>query len=460
MIKLIPDWAKNYSEYLNSIRSRNIWLIHIRYAAVLMLLAIILASIYILKLDLTETQITTLSFVTLIILLYNILLHRTRNYLDWSDLKFNPLHLSLVQIILDLLALSIIVYITGSIETPLYMLFIFHMIIGSLILPPKVIFTIASVLVISFSALVLGEYFYIIPHHHIAKIHVEEYAQNINFILTTLAIFIFTIYTTVAITSRIAKKLYKREQQLKESLEKIDELEVTKQTYIMGVVHEIKSPIVAAQSIVELVKNGYLGEINDKIQKKLERALLRNDEALNLINNILRISKLKLIDDFTIVALEIKEFLNLIVDSRKDLLDEKNIKVSVDASKLRNPLIHGDKILYELVFSNIIGNAIKYTANDGKIFITLTNDKDRIIVEVSDNGIGIPKGETEMAFMQFFRASNLKNKKVDGSGLGLSLVKEIIDRFKGEINITSPSQIGNDDHPGTTVLITLPMNPI
>ncbi len=457
MIKLIPDWAINYDEYLDSIRNRNLWFIHIRYAAVLMLVAIILISIYVLKLDFTQIQIRALLLVTLVILLYNILLHRTRSYLNWSKLKFNPLHFSLVQIVLDLIALTFVVHFTGTIETPLYMLYIFHMIIGSLILPQRVILSIAFILVVSFTGVVLGEYYSVIPHYHIAEIHIAEFAQNFNFIITSLCIFIFTIFTTVGITSRIAKRLYRREQELKESLEKIDELEITKQTYIMGVVHEIKSPIVASQSIIELIKNGYLGEINKNVKNKLERVIKRNEEALNLINNILRISKLKLIDEFSIEKIDIKKIIEKIIEQKSDSIRDSNLSIEINADGYENVMIDGDKMLFELIFSNVIGNAVKYSNKNGKILIELENFENKIKIEVSDNGIGIPQNEIKMIFRQFYRASNLRTKKIDGSGLGLALVKEIVNRFNGEITIVSPANIGDDKNPGTTVSIILPI---
>lgn len=457
MIRLIPDWARNYDEYLNSVRLRNIWLIHLRYAAVIMLTALIVISEYILKLEFTKIQVSTLSFVTFVILLYNVLLQRIRKYLDWSELKFNPLHLSLIQIILDLFSLIVIVYITGSIETPLYILFIFHMVIGSLILPKRIILVIATVLVILFSSIVLGEYYSLIPHHHIAKIHSGEYAGNINFILTSLVIFIFTIYTTVLLTSEMAKRLYNREQQLKESLEKINELEITKQTYIMGVVHEIKSPIVASQSIVELIKNGYLGTVNESIKNKLERVISRNEEALNLINNILRISKLKLTDRIPIERIKINEFIKNIIEQKSDNIKSKECKIDFKSEVNDNLQIDGDKILFELIFSNVIGNAVKYINDNGKIVINIAKKVDFIQLEIIDNGIGIPGDEIKMIFNQFYRASNLRSKIIDGSGLGLSLVKEIITRFNGDIKIESPSGLGDEKNPGTKVIIILPI---
>ena len=133
MIKLVPDWAHDYEAFWNSVRNRNLWLIQMRYGAVIMLASIFLASRYF-NILLSNTQITALILITAAILLYNFGLHRLRRYLKCTPGKFNPLHFSLLQIILDLTTLMLLVYHTGTIETPLYMLFIFHMIIGSLIL--------------------------------------------------------------------------------------------------------------------------------------------------------------------------------------------------------------------------------------------------------------------------------------------------------------------------------------
>jgi len=143
MISLVPTWARHYEEFWNTIRRRNLWFIKLRYSAVLMLIFLILTSEFILDVTLSNVQEYVLILITISILLYNIILHYTRRFVKDDPGKFNPLHLSLVQMVLDLYALTLLVYYTGTIESPLYMLFIFHMIIGSLVLPGKIIFSAA-----------------------------------------------------------------------------------------------------------------------------------------------------------------------------------------------------------------------------------------------------------------------------------------------------------------------------
>ncbi|MCW8848969.1 MAG: HAMP domain-containing histidine kinase [Melioribacteraceae bacterium] len=456
MIKLVPDWAYEYEAYWNSIKNRNLWLIQLRYGAVLMLGFLYLSS-NMLNIELSDVQLRFLIIITFTILLYNLGLHKLRQYITCTPGKFNPLHFSLLQIFLDLVALMLLVYYTGTIETPLYMLFIFHMIIGSLIMPGYVIFSIALFVMTIFTGIVGLEYYNIIPHHHLIGIHQEELKHNFNFIFSAIGLFNFTVFTAVLITSRIAKRLYKREQELIETLRKLDEAEKAKQKYTMAVVHEIKSPIVAAQSIIEIVKNGYLGPVNDRIIEKLARTISRTEEALGLINNILRISKLKLLGEVSFEDVDPREVINLIIEQKNDLIKQKGIETTFICDQYNGEIIQSDKVLFELIVSNIMGNALKYTMEGGILKINLKSDISNIGIEFSDNGIGIPKDEITKIFKQFFRASNLYNKKIEGSGLGLSLVKEIVERFNGTISIESPSCIGDENRPGTTVLVMLPI---
>ena len=457
MLKLIPEWAYNYEEYWNTIKSRNLWFIQIRYAAFLMLVAMFTIAIYIFEFSLTEVQIYWLIGISIAILFYNITLHVFRSKLKCTPGKFNPLHYSLIQMILDLIALTLIVYFSGSLETPLYMLYIFHMIIGSLILPVRVIFVIASGMILIFSSIVMLEFFGIIPHYHIKEIYSAENVHNVRFILSSLGIFIFTIYTSVGITSRIAKRLYKREQQLKETLEELNNAEEAKQKYIMAVVHEIKSPIVAAQSIIEMVKQGYVGDVSNKIEEKLIRTIVRTEEALALINNILRISKLKLLGEVTFEKVDVLNSINLVTDKKSESIQSKNIQYEIKDLRKEKDDIDSDPMLIELVFSNVIGNAVKYTPENGKILIELMNENGFLQTIISDSGIGIPQNEIEKIFQQFYRATNLPSKKYEGSGLGLSLVKEIVERSNGKIEIKSPSKIGTKNNPGVSVIVKLPI---
>lgn len=457
MIKLVPAWAQHYDEFWSAIRRRNLWFIKLRYFAGLMLLAFLYAGEYLLNFDLSATQFHGISIVAFSILLYNGTIHKVRKYVGCTPGKFNCLHLSLVQMLLDLTALMLLVYFTGTIHSPLYMFFIFHMIIGSLILPGYVVYTIGFLVTISFSSLVILQYYNVIQTHVISGLFVssqipQSFAYNVLFAVVFGAMMLISVY----LANKIAYNLYKREQQLRETLVQLNEAEVTKQKYIMGVVHEIKSPISAVKSMLDIILQKFLGPVDEKIEEKLERSRIRTEEAIKLINNVLRISKLKLLNVSASEEINIIELIRSIIDKNYETAASKRIDLVFDDNIILGKKLKGDRILLELAFSNLIGNSIKYNKENGLVNISFKEYENALEVEIADNGVGIPQSEHQAIFMQFYRATNIKKGNTEGSGLGLSLVKEIIERHDGNISVQSPSKIGDSKRPGTSFFIKLP----
>ncbi|MCJ7554226.1 MAG: ATP-binding protein, partial [Ignavibacteriaceae bacterium] len=113
--------------------------------------------------------------------------------------------------------------------------------------------------------------------------------------------------------------------------------------------------------------------------------------------------------------------------------------------------------LMQIAISNLINNAIKYVDFEGIIEVTLANKDDDLIINVCDNGIGIPENEEYKIFKEFYRGSNIKLSEYEGAGIGLPVVKQIIERHKGTIKVKSPSHLGTVDKPGTCFCIILPI---
>ena len=148
MMSMVPEWAREQKEFWEAIRRRNLWFIKMRYAIVVMLSIFLFLTTFIFIINYSETQLVAGVIIIASILFYNVVLHRLRKFVKFDPEKFNPLYLSLFQMILDLIALLLLVYFTGGIESPLYMQFVFLVIIGSLILPGTLVYTMAAVFVI------------------------------------------------------------------------------------------------------------------------------------------------------------------------------------------------------------------------------------------------------------------------------------------------------------------------
>ncbi|MEJ5263322.1 MAG: HAMP domain-containing sensor histidine kinase [Ignavibacterium sp.] len=456
MIKLIPDWAVHDEEFWQSIRRRNLWFIKLRYATVVILALFLITYRVILSIELSSTQVNVLIFITSFILLYNVSLHYFRRFLKHDSNAFNPLHLSIIQMILDLSMLLILIYYSGGVESPLIFFLIFHMIVGSLILPGIIIYSFALAVLISFWGITVGEYFGILEHYHIEGFIPFHLHKDFNYVLSVNIVFAMVIIITVVLANNIARQLYQKEQQLYSYIEKLNQAEKEKTKYILGLVHEIKTPITALHSYLDLVLQKFLGPLDETVEDKLRRAKRRSDEALELINIVLKVSQMKLMDKISEEEFDMLELLKSVIRKYDQFANSKSVQIHLIDERKIHCRLKGDQFLILIAFSNLLGNAIKYNYENGKVEIKLYNKEKTCFVEFCDNGPGIPKDEQEKIFEDFFRASNIRKMVTDGAGLGLSFVKEIIEKHNGTITLQSPSRLQETGKPGACFIVSLP----
>ena len=458
MMSMVPDWAKEQKEFWEAVRKRNLWFIKLRYSVVMVLAGFLFITSFIFKIDYSETQVAAGLMIIISILVYNLVLHRLRKSVRFEADKFNPLHLSLIQIFLDLISLLLLVYYTGGIESPLYIQFVFLVIIGSLILPGTLVYTMAAFFISGFAILTTLEYYQIISHHSIAGLLTYPLYDNPNYIAAFLFTFTFMVFLSVYLANGMARQLYKREKDLVDSMKKINAAEKEKQKYIMGIVHEIKTPIVAVASYIDIILQKFLGPIDETIEEKLVRAKNRTDEGIQMINDVLNVSKLTLYDQYDEEDVDVFEIVSGVVKRRKISADAHLIKLKLSDEREKKENIRGDKFLLDIAISNLVGNSIKYGVDGGTVEVTISRDSKNLYIEVCDDGVGIPEDEMPKIFRDFYRAVNVKKIVTEGSGLGLSVVKRIIERHGGLVKVQSPSRLANRDHPGTCFTIQMPFH--
>lgn len=142
--------------------------------------------------------------------------------------------------------------------------------------------------------------------------------------------------------------------------------------------------------------------------------------------------------------------MKIILETSGPMMEKSGAKVEVD-KKLSNLTICADKEKLLLALQNLVDNAIKYTPNGGKVEIKLKGEKDGMVsFVIKDNGVGIPKKDLPRLFSKFFRASNVMLMQTDGTGLGLFIVKSIIEKHGGRIEVAS------EEGKGTEFTIALP----
>jgi len=453
---MVPEWALEYREFWEAVRRRNLWFIKLRYSVVILLTVFLFTTTFIFRINYTKTQLIAGLIIIAGIFFYNIILHRLRKNVRPDPNKFNPLHLSLIQMLIDMIALLLLVYYTGGIESPLYIQFVFLVIIGSLILPGALVYTMSAIFIIVFASLTILEGYGVIAHHSINGMLNAPLYNNPDYVIAFLFTFAFMTFVSVYLANGMARQLYKREKDLVDSMKKINAAEKEKQKYIMGIVHEIKTPIVAVASYIDIILQKFLGPIDETIEEKLVRAKNRTDEGIQMINDVLNVSKLTLYDQYDEEEIDIYEIISGVIKKRKPSADAQLVNLKLSDERIRKEKIKGDKFLLDIAVSNLIGNSIKYGTDGGTVEVTINNNSDSIIIQVCDDGVGIPENELPKIFNEFYRAKNVKKIVLEGSGLGLSVVKRIIERHGGTVKAESPSRMAKQDHPGTCFTISIP----
>jgi len=235
--------------------------------------------------------------------------------------------------------------------------------------------------------------------------------------------------------------------------EAIEALMSERTQFMLEVAHNLRSPLGASLDIVEVLKNGYLGDVNERQKEYLERIDHRLRALHTTIGGLLTIARTRdWSREIPDVVVDINELAQHVKRTFEKQAAAKKLRFAVVAEP-ELPTVDSGADLLEQIVENLVGNAIKYTPEGGAVDVLFSrHGTDEVRFEVKDTGIGIPKSEQGKLFREFFRASNAKKHTSEGTGLGLALVKQSVERHRGRIELRS------DEGRGTTVVIDLPVH--
>ena len=234
--------------------------------------------------------------------------------------------------------------------------------------------------------------------------------------------------------------------------EDLNKLEETRNLFLANISHELKTPLTIIKGFALTMEGD--PEIREDQRHFLETINKEADRLTRLVNELLELSRLKTKKTkMNIAPFNIKEIIEDVVFNMQTKADKFHCTISCDCPN-DLPLIPIDPDKIHEVFINLIDNAIKYSQDHKEkpeVKVIVEIDKQEFIARVSDNGPGIPQADLDMIFEKFFRSGSSRSQKIEGVGLGLSIVKEIVNAHNGKIYAESK------EGQGCTFVIKLPL---
>jgi len=229
-------------------------------------------------------------------------------------------------------------------------------------------------------------------------------------------------------------------------------IERIKTEFVSISAHQLRTPLSAVKWTLRMLLDGDLGKTTPEQKEILEKTYKSNERMINLINDLLDITRIEEGRYLYKPTLhQIEKITQSVINSYQEKIKRKKIKFEFKKPKEKLPKIKVDLEKISLAIENLIDNAVNYTLTGGEIKVFLKSNKEGITFEIKDTGVGIPKRQQERVFGKFFRAANAIRMETEGTGLGLFITKNIIEAHGGKIWFKS------EEGKGTTFYFSLPV---
>jgi signal transduction histidine kinase len=373
------------------------------------------------------------------------------------------------QIATDLLGLTVLLHLTGGIENPFFLFYFLHVGLGIILLESRDVYWVTALAIGLFVLLVGTEYTGWLPHWHLAGFLPGELYRQPAYVIAVLVAFATTLSLVSLVATRMMMELRRRREEqaqvqtleLEQVRQQLDELDRMRTFFLALASHDLKTPLAVAINYVQTVLDGFVGEVEPKQRRWMERSVVRLQELLQLIDDFLDASQL----DEARIAQELEPTcLETVVQQAIAEISprarERQVTIQTDIPPDLSWVLGSPKRLHRLLI-NLLDNGCKFTPKGGQVTLTLAEDADCVRVDVTDTGAGIPASYLSHVFEDYFRVR--RQEFIPGAGLGLSTARRIVEAHGGKIWAESPycpgqpgsrftfclqkASVKNDDHP-------------
>jgi signal transduction histidine kinase len=247
-------------------------------------------------------------------------------------------------------------------------------------------------------------------------------------------------------------RLFAQEEQraaaLSQALEQQRELDRLKDQFIQNVSHELRTPLALIQGYIDLLQSGELGELQPR-QREPVSIIARRTRLLNkLVENLMAILE-TVTQNSERESVDLAELVERLRADFEHTASQAGLTLTTQIVSNLPPIFGDPAHLYQ-VLDNLLANAVKFTSAGGHITVRVWREDAHVVIEVADTGVGIPKAELDRVFERFYQVDGSMSRRYGGAGLGLALVKEIVEAHGGSVSVQS--HVGQ----GTSVRVSLP----
>ncbi len=384
----------------------------------------------------------------------------------WEEDPQRLARAAVAQVVLDLAAVLVTVHLTGGQDSPVLAFLVFHMAIGTILLASRVMYLIAAAVSGAAALLFVAEHRGVLPLAPRDPLVTGLMGSWPVEVCALAALLVGVIYLTDTVMDRFARRtmelhdtteaLARHTAELERLLAEKEELQRQKSHYLRISAHQLRSPLATVRTTVAVLKEGYIDPASPDGIEALDGIAERVDSLLEIVNDLLELAKIREGRNRApwVRNVSVSQIL-------ADIFDAKDTHATVHHVELVPSFITARAVVLDwgvppdlvYAFENLVDNAIKYSKDDGgRVTVSHTIADGVGVIRVSDEGIGIPESLQEEVFLEFVRAPNAKHHAMEGTGLGMTIVREAIRMHGGDVSLSSR------EGEGTCVEVRLPLH--